>query len=59
MYARLKLQIINVIIYSKKAKSFWQSYGSVVKIIGKSLMHSLFDEHKQCELMCNILNFAY
>ena len=58
-YARLKLQIINVTTYSKKTKSFWQSYGSVIKIIDKSLMHSLFDEQKECELMCNISNFAY
>ena len=59
MCARLKLQIVNVTTYSKKVKSCWQSYGSVVKIIDKSLMHSLFDEHKECELMCNISNFAY
>ena len=47
-----KLQMINLTTHSKKAKSFWQSYGSVVTIIDNSFMYSLFGQHKQCELKC-------
>ena len=39
-------------MYFKKAKSFWQSYESVSKIISKSLMYLSFHRNKQCELMC-------
>ena len=57
MCAILKLQIINVstiyiYTYSKKAKSFWQSYESVGKIIDKSFIYFIFGENEKCELMC-------
>ena len=37
-------------MYSKKTRSFWQSYESVGKMIDKSFMYLLFGENEQCEL---------
>ena len=33
-----------------KAKSFWQSYESIRKMIDKSFMYLLFGKNEQCEL---------
>ena len=37
-------------MYSKKTRSFWQSYESVGKMIEKSFMYLLFGENEQSEL---------
>ena len=37
-------------MYSKKTRSFWQSYESVGKMIDKSFMYLLFGENEQGEL---------
>ena len=36
-------------MYSKKTRSFWQSYESVGKMIDKSFMYLLFSENEQGE----------
>ena len=45
------------IAYSKKAKSFWQIYESVGKIVDKFLMYFLFGENEQCGLICKHPSF--
>ena len=45
------------IAYSKKAKSFWQMYESVGKIVDKFLMYFFFGENEQCGLICKHASF--